>query len=376
MGEVHDETKATTRGLVLMVPQGIRELPLHDPKRRALRHLGIGATALLATFLFGTAGYLLAGWNLLDSIYMVVITIGTVGYREVHDVETPLLRVHTMILVVCGVVASYYTVAGLVRLVAEEEILDLLGIERVRRKIDELHGHTIVAGVGRMGTLVCEELAEAGLPFVIIESDTTRAPTITERGWLVIWGDATEESVLREAGIQRARSLVTVVPSDAANVFITLTARELAPGVEVIARAEHPTSQKKLRQAGARHVVLPAAIGAHRIASLLTNPGALEFAELVTHSTSLALDLAEFEVRGGGPLERRTLREADIGRRTGVMAIAVKRHNGSLEFPPSPDTRLEGGDTLVVIGRRNQVDLFRTLFITGEEAARESEGKK
>jgi voltage-gated potassium channel len=220
----------------------------------------------------------------------------------------------------------------------------------------------VVAGFGRIGSLVCDGLAAAEIPFVVIENDKSLVPDIESHSFLYVAGDATEEKVLREAGLERAKVLVTAMPNDAANVFITLTARQMAPTVMIVARAEMPSTPKKLRQAGANHVILPALIGAHRIVSLLTNPMAVEFAELVTQRSSLAIEMDDVPIREGGGLNGRTLRDADIGRRTGIMVIAVKRTDGRLEFPPSGDEPLATGDSIVVIGRRSNLDQFRKLF--------------
>jgi voltage-gated potassium channel len=232
----------------------------------------------------------------------------------------------------------------------------------VKRQIEGLRDHTIVAGLGRMGSLVCAELEAAGETFVLIERNPQRAPEIERRGWLCVVGDASEEKVLHEAGLARARALVTALPSDADNVFITLTAREMAPHVQIIARAEQPSTEKKLRQAGADHVVLPATIGAQRIASILTNPSAVKFTELVTHRGSLAIEMADVEVRPGGPFDGRTLRDLDVGRRTGVMVLAVKRSDGRVEFPPSGDEAFAPGDGIVVLGRPDNLEQFREVF--------------
>jgi voltage-gated potassium channel len=152
------------------------------------------------------------------------------------------------------------------------------------------------------------------------------------------------------------------MPHDAANVFITLTARQMAPKVMIVARAEQPSTQKKLKQAGANHVILPAVIGAHRIVSLLTNPTAVEFAELVTQRSSLAIEMDDIPIRDQSPLRGQTMRDADIGRRTGIIVIAVKRLDGRVEFPPSGDVPLDVGDSIVILGRRSNLDQFRTLF--------------
>ena len=173
---------------------------------------------------------------------------------------------------------------------------------------------------------------------MIIELDHGRVPEMEARGFLHLVGDATEEAILKEAGIERAAVLVTAMPNDAANVFITLTARELAPQLMIIARAEQPSTQKKLRQAGANHVIMPAAIGAHRIVSLLTNPTAVEFVELVTQRSSLAIEMDDIPIRADSPLAGQTLRDADVGRRTGVIVIAIKRADGRVEFPPAATT--------------------------------------
>jgi voltage-gated potassium channel len=332
-------------------------------RRRAVRRILAGLTALLSVILFGIAGYVVLGdWSVADALFMVVITVSGVGFGEVRALDTPWLRAHTMLVILLGIVAMGWTVTGILGFVTEEEIQRLLGHQRVRRHIETLRGHTVVAGFGRMGSLICAELAAAGVPFVLIEKSGERMGEVERRGWLYMIGDATEEKVLQDAGLERAKALVSVVPSDAANVFITLTARQMARDVFIVARAEQPSTQKKLIQAGANHVVLPAAIGAHRIVTILTNPSAVEFAELVTHRSSLAIELDEVAIREGDPFAGRTLRDADIGRLTGVMVIAIKRADGHVEFPPPGDLPLGPGDVIVLLGRRHNLDQFRKHY--------------
>jgi voltage-gated potassium channel len=345
------------------MPDGSPLEDLEATRRRALRRVFVGLVALLGVMAAGVVGYVVLGWGLFDALYMVVITISTVGYGEVRPVDTTALRVHTMLLITFGVVASGYTIGAFLQLITEAEVQRLLGHRRMRQQIESLTGHVIVTGFGRMGTLICTELATAGEPFVLVESSAERVAEIERRGWLYVVGDATEEKVLQDAGLERARALVTAIPSDAANAFITLTARQMSPGLQILARAEHPSTQKKLIQAGANHVVLPAAIGAHRIVSILTNPSAVEFIELVTHRSSLAIEMDEIAIQGGGPFHGRTLREANIGRRTGVIVIAVKRADGRVEFPPSGDEPLAVGDSLVILGRRSNLQQFREEFL-------------
>ncbi|MBV8678318.1 MAG: NAD-binding protein, partial [Planctomycetaceae bacterium] len=303
-------------------------------RRTSVRRLVIGFTTVLAVVVLGTLGYIMLGWTPFDALFMVVITISGVGFGEVRPMGSTAERVHTMLIIALGMIAVAYTVAGFVQFLTEGEILRLLGHQRMRRQIEEMSGHTVVAGFGRVGSLVCDDLAAAEVSFVVIERSPEKVGEIEGRGFHYVIGDATEEKVLREAGLERARTLVTAMPSDAETVFITLTARQMCPGVMIVARAEQPSTLKKLRQAGANHVVLPAAIGANRIVSLLTNPTAVEFTELVTQRSRLAIEMDDIPIKPGSPLEGKTLRDADIGRRTGVIVIAIKRVDGRVEFPP------------------------------------------
>jgi voltage-gated potassium channel len=324
--------------------------------------VGVAAEAFVVGL--GVVGYVLLGWSFFDAFYMVVITISGVGFGEVRPLRSSSERIHTILVITFGMVAVGYTLARFIQFLTEGEIQNLVGHRRMRRQIELLSGHTVVAGFGRVGALVCEELSEAGLPFVVIELSGDKIPEVESHAYLYIQGDATEEPILREAGLTRAAQLVSVMPHDAANVYITLTARQMCPSVKIIARAEQPSTQKKLRQAGADHVILPAVIGAHRIVSLLTNPSAVEFAELVTQRSSLAIEMDDVPIREGSPLANHSLRDSDVGRRTGLIVIAVKRKDGRVEFPPAGDELLAPGDSVVVLGRRANLDQFRKLFVT------------
>jgi voltage-gated potassium channel len=328
----------------------------------SVQRVFVGVAAQMAVIVLGVVGYLALGWGLSDAFYMVAITISGVGYGEVRPVQTPLERVHTILIITFGMLAVGYTLARFIQFLTGGEIQNLVGHRRMRHQIGMLSGHTVVAGYGRVGALVCDELAENEMSFVVIELSSESIHEIEGKGYLYVLGDATEEKTLRDAGLDRAKTLVTAMPNDAANVFITLTARQMAPSVMIVARAELPSTQKKLKQAGADHVILPAQIGAHRIVSLLTNPTAVEFAELVTKRSSLAIEMDDIPIRDLSPLRGDTLRHADIGRRTGIIVIAVKRADGRVEFPPTGDEPLAEGDSIVVLGRRSNLDQFRKLF--------------
>jgi voltage-gated potassium channel len=331
-------------------------------QRSSTQGIVIGFSAILTVVLLGISGYVMLGWNPFDALFMVVITISGVGFGEVRPMGTTAERIHTMLIIALGMIAVAYTLASFIRFLTEGEIRQLLGRQRMRRQIELLSGHIVVAGYGRVGSLVCAELAAAELPFVVIERAADRIAEIERQSYLYVTGDATEEPTLRDAGLVRAKTLVTAMPTDAETVFITLTARQMCPQVMIVARAEQPSTAKKLRQAGANHVILPAAIGAHRIVSLLTNPSAVEFAELVTQRSRLAIEMDDMPIRPDSPLDGKSLRDADIGRRTGVIVIAVKRSDGSVEFPPSGDVPFASGDSIVVLGRRANLDQFRNEF--------------
>jgi voltage-gated potassium channel len=331
-------------------------------QRTSIRRMLLGFAAVMSVTAMGVAGYVTLGWSPFDALFMVVITISGVGFGEVRPMGSTAERIHTMLVIGLGMLAVAYTIAGFVQFLTEGEIQRLLGHQRMRRQIETLSDHTIVAGYGRVGGLVADELDAAEIPFVIIERSPERIAEVERHPYLYVMGDATEEKVLRDAGLERAKVLITALQSDAETVFITLTARQMAPKVMIVARAEQPTTLKKLRQAGANHIVLPASIGAHRIVSLLTNPTAVEFAELVTQRSRLAIEMDDIPIRPGSPLQGHTLRDADIGRRTGVIVIAVKRADGRVEFPPSGDEPFAHGDSIVVLGRRTNLDQFRSQF--------------
>jgi voltage-gated potassium channel len=335
-----------------------------DLRSRAARRVGFALLALGLVCVFGVIGYAANGWSVADAIYMVAITISTVGFGEVRPIQTTALRTHTILLLGFGTVTLTYFVASVLQFVAEGEILRVLGYQRVKRQIEALKGHIVVVGLGRMGALVCTELAEAGVPFVVIDRSTERAAQMDANGWPYLIGEATEETVLRAAGLERARALVAAIPNDAVNVFITLTAREMAPNVRILARAEQPTTQKKLLQAGADHVVLPASIGAHRAVTTLLNPGAVRLSELLTKSTGVPFELLEVAIERGSRFVGRTLRDADVGRLTGAMVIAIKKATGRIDFPPRGHEALGEGDHLILLGRREDLDRFREVFPT------------
>jgi voltage-gated potassium channel len=296
------------------------------------------------------------GW--LDALYMVVITVGTVGFGEKSDAPDA-EKILTIIIILLGVTVVAYIFAGFVQMVTAGEIRKALGQRRMNREIENLNGHVIVCGIGRVGELLAEELTRQEGKFVIIDRDVERLNELTNLRCLTIAGDATHEDVLVHAGVERAKSLVSALPNDAENVFITLSARNLNRDLQIIARAEQPNTYKKLLQAGANRVVMPATIGAQRMAAMISRPSTVEFLELVADRNVLDVELDEFPIPVGSPLVKTSLAESGIRKNFGLLMVAVKRKVGAIIFNPDSDYIFQEDDVAIVMGRTEDILRFR-----------------
>jgi voltage-gated potassium channel len=316
---------------------------------------------LLCTSIIGVSGYLIAGWRLLDALYMVVITIFGVGYGEVRAMESDGLRVFTIGLIISGCSALVYIMGGMFQLITEGELNRALGRRRMTKEIDALEGHVIVCGFGRIGRVLAHSFRQARVPFVVIDQDARRVEDAAGFGVLVFEGDATQEQTLEAAGITRARALATVLPNDALNVFITLTARSLAPKLSIIARGEDPRTERKLLAAGADRVVLPAAIGADQIAHLITHP---LLNDLFTGDSLSSLShmfgvlgagFDVFRVEPNSSMLGHSLHDLEGAAQGGFMVVALRRANGALLSAPAESTLLEAGDEVLLMGRASRL---------------------
>lgn len=331
----------------------------------ALGKMRTGVMLFVAILVFAVAGYVAAGWSLDDSIYMTIITVFGVGYGEVQPIQSPGLRILTMLVIISGYGAVIYTVGGFMQLVVDGELQKALGERRMTNEIDKLSGHVIICGVGRMGTFLAQELAAAGRPFIVIDSDTDRLEDIEHEGYLWIHGDATEESILQRAGIQRASALATVLSDDALNVFVSVTARGMNPKLTIIARGENPRTEKKLLGCGANKVVLPTAIGAKKLAYLLIRPSAENMLEDVTHQSDINEELGrigvqfgELEVAATCKMVDRKLSDIQLRSNHGFLIVGLRRADGSFTLSPSSETTLKSGDNLIVLGRAEEIPLL------------------
>lgn len=323
-----------------------------DPVRKVL----VGSVFFALTCLAAVIGYTMAGWTLLEAIYMVVITIFGVGYGEVRPIDDPGLKVFTIVVIIAGCTSAIYVVGGFVQMIAEGEFNKVLGARRMCREIDALQKHVVVCGFGRVGRIVTRDLHAAGVPFVVVEANLAAVEEAQRLGYLVRAGDASDENVLRSVGVDRARLLATVLSDDAQNVFVTLSARDLNPGIEIIARGESPSTERKLLHSGASRVVLPAAIGASMIARLITNPPteerlAAEFfgGRLDEELRDIGLGVTLHEVEPGAPIAGKTVGRIGVTAIGGCVIVAIRTPTGEIIRNPALEQVVDPGSTLVLL---------------------------
>jgi Trk K+ transport system NAD-binding subunit len=322
-----------------------------------VRNLFWGVVYMLAVIAAATGAYVLDGWSVDDAFYFVVISVFTVGYGELHPI-VGVLRPITEVTIVLGWLGITFLAAAFVQFITIAQIQQLLGTKRMQTQIDKMTDHVIICGYGRIGQMLADELRAGGSEFVILEMNEARFAESVARGYPTWRGDAADEEVLKAVGVARARALATVVPNDAANVFITLSARNLNKKLEIIARGEAPSTKSKLLQAGANAVVEPTHIGAERIAQLILYPRTSSFTDgsdrmrtLGIGLRTLGLELEVMAVAADSPLAGATIEAVEHEAIGSLFVVAINRKNGETLTRPDPSTRIESGDGVVVITR-------------------------
>jgi voltage-gated potassium channel len=325
--------------------------------RRSMRsrrrsRLPLALALLLVVFVVGIVGYVLLGFSVLDAAYQTVTTVATVGFREVHPLDDT-GKVFTIVLILFGVSTALYTFSVVLESLIEGDLLELFGRRRMERRIDAMHDHVIVCGWGRVGRAIAEELEAAGVELVAVDRDGAR---LEDAEVPTVLGDATEDRVLGQAGLSRARALVAALESDAGNLFVTVSARALRPDLFIVARARVDATEEKLRRAGADRVVNPQSIGGARIAAFVLQPHVTEFLDVVMHDRELEFRLEEIEVAEGAPIAGQSIREAHLRDRTGALVLALRERDGSFTTNPSPDTVIREGHILIAIGTSSELE--------------------
>jgi len=314
------------------------------------------STLLLGVVLVGgTLGYvIIERWSAWDAFYMTMITITTVGYDEVHDLSWA-GQVFTVLLVGSGVGTALYVFSLLTAEVVEGNLAARWEARIVSRMLDNLRDHFIVCGYGRIGSIIVREFLRQGTPCVVIEADAERVRAAEEDGVPAVAADASQEEVLQRVRIDRAAGLVAAVGTDAQNVYTVLSARLLRPDLFIIARAESDDTGRKLLRAGANRVISPYRIGALQMAQTALRPAVVDFVQLATSSENLNLMMEQILIGDGSSIAGKSLVDASLRQRFGVVVVGIQRTDGHMEFNPAPDVAMHVGDRLVVLGRQESL---------------------
>jgi len=299
----------------------------------------------------GTAGFvIIEGWSFLDSIYMTLATISTLGMKASHIPEISTGgEIWVMFLIIIGIVIAMIALSTIAGVVVEGQVRSILGRRKVSIKIASLHNHFIVAGYGRMGRSVCDYLQQRNAHLVVIDQNSDHTALAEQKGYLYVLGDASDETILRSAGVERAKGLVAALTGDAENVFVTLIARDLNEKLFIATRADTVDSEPRLLRAGANKVICPHVISARRLANILTRPGVVDFVDFATEGISLEAE--QYLITAESKLAGQSLRQANLPRQVGLLVVAVKSKDGQTVFNPDPDTVLQPGDTMIIIGQ-------------------------
>lgn len=311
---------------------------------------------LVTLVMVGAVGFhWLEGLSLFESLYLTTVTLATVGYGDIVP-KTPAGRTFAMMLMLIGVFTVFYAMTALIRVVVSGELRTNLGRIQMERALGTVKDHIIVCGYGRMGRLVCREFSRAGLPFVVIDKDAEAVRDFQANYGLAIVGDATSDEELRHAGIERARALITVMASDADNLYTTMSARLLNSKIYIVARMEDPEAEKKLQRAGANRIVSPYQIGGMRMAQAVLRPAVVDFIDIATKKEHIELQMEEATIVPHSPLAGIALRDCKLLAELHVLVMAIKKASGHMHFNPKGETVMEVGDTLVAIGHQEQLD--------------------
>ncbi len=321
---------------------------------KALHNLRLIGLALALVILGGTVGFhFIEGWPWFDGFYMVVTTLTTIGYQETHPLSHA-GRVFNVGVIVAGVALVFLAIGALTQALLEFELRSFFGRRKMEREIGRLHDHYIICGAGRVGRSAARELARRPVPFVIIENNEPKAARYSSEDWLVLIGDATKETTLREAHIEEARGLVAATTTDATNLYIILTARALNPKLKIIARASEEDAEKHLLTAGADSIVSPYTFAGQRIAQTFLRPHVVSFLDTATTHLGIDLEIGEISVAARSSFAGKTIETSRIRQERGVIVLAIKRGQG-MRFNPAPDDRIEAGDFLIAMGEPAQL---------------------
>jgi len=325
------------------------------------KKLKIALGALVIVIGIGTLGYsLIEGWDILDSLYMSVITISTVGFKEAYPLSLT-GKVFTLFFIIFGVGTTLFAVGAGAQFMLEGQLRSILGRRKMSKKIQELKDHYIICGYGKVGQQIYNEFSSRQVLCTVVEKDPQTVEKAIKDGVLVVQGDSTEDSVLEEAGIKRAKGLISAVASEADNVFISLSARELNPDIFIVARAETAEAEKKLLRAGANRAVSPHTLGGTRMAMAALRPHLVDFMKVAISAEGKDIRIEELEVKEGSSVSNLTLKECELRQKVGVIVLGIHKKEGQMLFTPFPDSKIEPGDILIAFGKREDLERLEKL---------------
>jgi voltage-gated potassium channel len=328
------------------------------------KNLKIPLLVLLSLFIIGTAGFhIIEGWSLPDSLYTTVITLSTVGYGDFYPL-TGEGRMFTIFLVIFGVGTMLYTVVLFTETMIEARFRSILGRGKLEKMLKKLNNHYIICGCGRIGYLICKELSAEKFNFAVIDNNPETIQKIEEEGFIFYKGDATQDKTLIAAGIKRAKGIVCALPTDAENLYVILTAKELNPDIYILSRSEEIESERRLLRAGADRVISPYTLGGMRMAMAISRPAMLDFIEITTRRQSLELRMEELAICTGSPVIGKSLEESEIRQLYGLIIVAVKKDTGQMIFNPQANYIISMGDKLIALGEDKNVSRFAQVCIS------------
>lgn len=296
-------------------------------------------------------------WNIFDSLYMTIISITTTGFAEVHPLSEN-GRLFTIFVIIFGVLTIAYTGGRVAQFVLEAYIFRR---RRMARKVDTLKDHYIICGFGRMGKKICQVLSANRALFVVVENNPDEIELLNEMNYLYVEGDATDDEVLLQAGIERAKGLVAVLSTEAENVFTTLSAKVLNPKIFIVSRAVEEETESKLLKAGANRVVKPYEIGGHRMAQVLLRPGVADFIEIVSARKKIDLKIEEINIQPKSSLVGKTLAQSNIRQDLNIIVVAIFSEDGRILYNPQSNSVIHAGDRLIVIGEERNIEKLQAL---------------
>lgn len=330
-----------------------------------IRRLLIALAIIILIVLVGTVGYMiLEGWDFLESFFFTIITLSTVGYT-LPSTLSQATQIFTIILILSGITVVLYSLSILTSFIVEGEMRHILEVRRRMKKINNMSKHYIVVGVGTTGFFVCQNLLKEKKDFLIVDKSEEKIQQLLEEieaDIPYIIGDAKNESVLLDAGIERAKSIILALPSDVDNLFVSLTVKSIVPNIDIIAKVNDPESVKKLSYAGIKRVVLESEIAGNRLAFMATRPNIVSFLETIIHTPEKDLQLEEAKIPERSWMTGKTLREIALPDKVDLIVIAVRKKENKSIFNPKASTKIEKGDVIIVLGEDSKIKKLREII--------------